>query len=271
MTHRTPALALLLCLLLAAPARAGSGGATAGTLPSARTFTTTPGTVAPGANVIFAFRATPGLQARVDLLRAGAAPVRAKLGRVPASGAVSIAWGTSGLAPGRYTARLAVTSRGLTAYARTALELVVPVPAALTATVPGVFPVQGPYTFGDRFGVARSGHSHQGQDVVAAEGTPVVAPVAGSVSWVAYQAGGAGYYVVVHAADGRDYAFMHFQDGSTAVTKDQAVSAGQRLGLVGATGDATGPHLHFEIWPGGWWAKGSQPIDPLPQLEAWAG
>ena len=88
----------------------------------------------------------------------------------------------------------------------------------------------------------------------------------------AYQAGGAGYYVVLHGADARDYVFMHLLAGSTAVAKDQAVVAGQRLGLVGATGDATGPHLHFEIWPDGWYAaKTSQPIDPLPQLKAWAG
>ena len=273
MTYRISALACLLFILFAAPARADStGGAVAGSLPSAGSFTTTPSTVAPGASVVFALRATPGLQARVDVLRTGAAPIRAKLGRVPASGVLSVSWATKGLAAGRYTARLAITSRGLTAYARTALSIVVPVAAMPAAVTSGVFPVQGQWSFGDGFGVARSGHTHQGQDITADAGTPVVSPVAGTVFWVAYQAAGAGYYVVVTGADGRNYVFMHFQEGSTAVSKGQAVTAGQRLGLVGATGDASGPHLHFEIWLNGWWAtKASTPIDPLPQLRAWSG
>ena len=71
--------------------------------------------------------------------------------------------------------------------------------------------------------------------------------------------------------DGRDYVFMHLQEGSTAVVKGQVVSAGQILGRAGSTGESTGPHLHFEIWPDGWYAAGSEPIDPLPDLLAWAG
>ena len=135
--------------------------------------------------------------------------------------------------------------------------------------------MQGAYSFGGegaRFGAGRTGHVHQGQDILAAEGTPVVTPVAGIVHWRAYQAKGAGYYVVIRGDDGRDYAFMHFQAGSTVVEKGQRVAAGQRLASVGNTGDSSGAHLHFEIWPDGWYASAdSHPIDPLPQLLLWAG
>jgi murein DD-endopeptidase MepM/ murein hydrolase activator NlpD len=121
-----------------------------------------------------------------------------------------------------------------------------------------------------RFGAPRSGHTHQGQDVIAPSGTPIVAPAAGTVTFVAYQASGAGYYVVMHEA-GQNiwYAFMHLLAGSTAVHTGQTVKRGQLLGKVGATGDAEGPHLHFEIWQGPWQA-GGHPIDPLPYLQQWA-
>jgi len=146
--------------------------------------------------------------------------------------------------------------------------------AAPPAAVNGVhrFPVAGPYSFGGpdaRFGAARTGHVHQGQDVMAAEGTPVVAPAAGVISYRAYQASGAGYYVVLDA-DGEqyDYVFMHLQSG-VLVTKGQRVTAGQQIGNVGHTGDAEGPHLHFEVWDGPWF-NGGHAIDPLPFLRAWA-
>ena len=62
------------------------------------------------------------------------------------------------------------------------------------------FPVAGPFSYGgadSRFGTGRKGHRHQGQDIAAAEGTPVVAPRGGTVKAVQYQAGGAGHYVVL--------------------------------------------------------------------------
>jgi murein DD-endopeptidase MepM/ murein hydrolase activator NlpD len=134
-----------------------------------------------------------------------------------------------------------------------------------------VFPVRGAYSWGDAFGVLRGTARHRGQDILAAEGTPVASPRAGTVSWRAYQAAGAGNYIVVHADDGRDFVFMHLQTGSMTVTKGAVLSAGQVFANVGSTGDATGPHLHFEIWPTGWYASdASQPIDPAPDLRAWA-
>lgn len=153
-----------------------------------------------------------------------------------------------------------------------------PVAATPTApgegTVAGAFPLTGSaYTFGGedaRFGAQRTGHIHQGQDVLAASGTPIVAPLAGSVLWKANQPCCAGIYLVVHGSDGRDYVFMHIKRGTVLVKVGDAVTAGQQLAQVGATGDASGPHLHFEIWVGGWYVNGGHPIDPLPQLQHWA-
>ena len=263
-------LAAVVIALFAAPAAHANstGGAAA---PTAAGFTATPQTVAEGSAVTFAFTATPKALTRVDLIAPGKPAVRARLGRVSGSGAMKAAW-TARVTPGRYTARLVVTVGGDKQYFRQ--PLTVTATTALAAAGSKTFPVQGPYTFGgegSKFGVARTGHTHQGQDLAAAEGTPVVSPVAGTVQHVAYQAKGAGYYVVIAGVDGRHYVFMHLQAGSTVVAQGAAVAAGQRIAAVGNTGGSSGPHLHFEIWVNGWWAtKASAPIDPLPELQAWA-
>ncbi|MBJ7329713.1 MAG: M23 family metallopeptidase [Solirubrobacteraceae bacterium] len=150
-----------------------------------------------------------------------------------------------------------------------------PAPTAPAVVNGGVFPVAGPHSLGGedgRFGAGRPGHIHQGQDIVAAEGLPVVAPFGGTIPWVDYQAGGAGHYVVLDGSDGRSYFFAHCKSGSVAVSKGAAVVAGAQLCQVGSTGSSTGPHLHFEIWVNGWRRdKSSAPIDPLPDLQAWGG
>jgi len=151
-----------------------------------------------------------------------------------------------------------------------------PVPPSLGGPGPtsGVFPVRGTYSLGGkdaRFGAGRTGHKHEGQDILAASGTPVVAPLAGQILFNDYQAGGAGRYVVLHAANGWEMFFAHCLAGSAPLEPGAVVSAGDQLCLVGATGDATGPHLHFELWPAGWReVKGTRPVDPLPQLQHWA-
>ncbi len=137
----------------------------------------------------------------------------------------------------------------------------------------GVFPVAGAFSFGGadaRFGAGRPDHIHEGHDITAAAGVPVVAPYGGTVSSTSFQASGAGEYVVLDAADGRDYFFAHCTRRSTVVAPGTVVAAGAPLCRVGSTGTASGPHLHFEIWIVGWRVKGGYPIDPLPELRAWA-
>jgi len=250
-------------------------------------------------------RGSARVQARVVVLRLpGSRPVaRVKLGWVKPGTRVSVPLPAGlQLRSGRYVVRLHAKDHRGHALARDArhpgrARLVVhrapvaagPVPpAATTAAVavvawpapapspggPGVFPVGGAFTFGTpdgRFGAGRTGHIHEGQDIPAAAGVPVVAPYAGVVSSVSYQAGAAGEYVVLDAVDGRDYFFAHCVRNSTTVAAGTAVAAGQQLCQVGTTGDSRGPHLHFEIWNGGWRVAGGYPIDPLPELRAWSG
>jgi murein DD-endopeptidase MepM/ murein hydrolase activator NlpD len=137
-----------------------------------------------------------------------------------------------------------------------------------------VFPIAGGFDWGGRgarFGARRSGHRHQGQDLTAARGTPLVAPHAGTVEVVRFQRAGAGHYVVIDGdAEDRDYVFMHLRRGSIPVRPGDALTAGEQIGQVGSSGASSGPHLHFEIWVGGWY-DGGRPIDPLPLLRDWAG
>jgi murein DD-endopeptidase MepM/ murein hydrolase activator NlpD len=139
------------------------------------------------------------------------------------------------------------------------------------ALAPHRFPIAGSFDWGgpdSRFGAKRKGHRHQGQDLVAASGTTVVAPYRGVVTAVQYQARGAGHYVVIEGAD-YDYVFMHLRSGSTLVRVGQRVRTGEAIAEVGSTGESSGPHLHFELWLGGWYTAG-HPIDPLPLLQSWA-
>jgi murein DD-endopeptidase MepM/ murein hydrolase activator NlpD len=270
-----PAIVVVAALLVAAPAQAQTGGAEYTPAPRA-SFTVSPASIAPGATVTVRYRIggrPRRVRVRVDLLpEAGGRPAATlQLGRQRTGRMRKATWRPE-LAPGRYTARLRATTlrrRG----ARTSQSLGFEILASPVQASSGVFPVQGPYSLGGadaRFGAGRTGHTHRGQDILAAAGTPVVSPRTGSVAWRAFQRDGAGHYLVVRGDDRRDYVFMHLQDGSLLVEKGQAVAAGERLGAVGSTGRSSGPHLHFEIWPGGWFAEGSQPIDPLPDLLDWA-
>jgi murein DD-endopeptidase MepM/ murein hydrolase activator NlpD len=132
------------------------------------------------------------------------------------------------------------------------------------------FPVRGPHDYGgagSRFGADRGDHRHQGQDIAAAQGTPLVAAHDGQVAFRQYQASGAGHYLVIHGADGTDSVYMHLPRRSK-LRPGERVLAGERLGKVGCTGSCTGPHLHFELWTPHWYDGGSA-FDPLRRLKRW--
>jgi murein DD-endopeptidase MepM/ murein hydrolase activator NlpD len=123
-----------------------------------------------------------------------------------------------------------------------------------------VCPVQGPHSFSNDWGAPRSGgrRTHQGNDILAPRGTPVVANVAGSWSKNTSNLGGLSYFL--HGKDGNTYFGAHL-DGYAS--EGGAVAAGQVIGYVGDTGDAKGgpTHLHFEFHPGGGAA-----VNPYPTL-----
>jgi hypothetical protein len=130
------------------------------------------------------------------------------------------------------------------------------------------FPILGPHGYGEyaaRFG---GGRGHQGQDVFAACGTPLVAARGGVVKFKQYHSR-AGYYLVIDGERTRtDYTYMHLQSAAL-VDKGDRVRTGQLIGYVGDTGDASGCHLHFEMWKAPGWYSGGSPFDPQPDLLAW--
>jgi murein DD-endopeptidase MepM/ murein hydrolase activator NlpD len=132
-----------------------------------------------------------------------------------------------------------------------------------------LFPVAGPHTFGDGFGAARSGHTHQGQDIMAACGTPEVAVSRAKVKWVSFQKLAGNYVVIRNKKLHQDYMYAHLA-ARASVTKGQVVQPGQQVGIVGETGDATACHLHFELWLGKWY-RGGHPVNPMPYLQTYLG
>lgn len=132
------------------------------------------------------------------------------------------------------------------------------------------FPVVGDFNWGQsgaQFGAGRSGRTHEGQDVFARTGTPLVAVREGKVVETGND-GGRGNYVAIYSAEARQtYVYLHMNRPSR-VRPGERVQAGQGVGEVGCTGSCFGTHLHFEVRAG----KGTQaaPIDPEPLLARWA-
>jgi peptidoglycan LD-endopeptidase LytH len=136
-----------------------------------------------------------------------------------------------------------------------------PAPPPAPAGAGMVCPVQGPVSFVDSFGAPRSGgRAHQGVDMMAAMGTPTVAPVSGRVEHRGNATGGLSWWL--YGDNGDEYFGTHL----SAYANEGVgwVGAGTVIGYVGDSGNAAGtPHLHFEIHPGGGGA-----INPFPDTAA---
>jgi len=124
------------------------------------------------------------------------------------------------------------------------------------------FPVGGPHTPGDGFG-GRPGH--KGADLLGDCGTPLRAMDDARVRLVDTEAS-AGRFVVLRADSGRELVYMHLSDVDVAA--GQRLRAGERVGSLGRTGNATTCHLHLEVWTAPGWYAGGEPRDPAPSLRA---
>ena len=130
-----------------------------------------------------------------------------------------------------------------------------------------VFPIDGSFAWGGpETGFGDRGGSHDGEDVFADCGTPLVAAAAGRVA-VSDEDGGAGIHLVIRRPDkAGDHVYMHLQSAPPVDVGDR-VEAGDRIGRVGRSGNASACHLHFETWTAPGWFRGGEARDPRPALE----
>lgn len=135
----------------------------------------------------------------------------------------------------------------------------------LLSELPTVWPVKGhsghiSFLFGPNLDpISRNRwYLHRGLDIAGVPGTPLVAAADGKVVEVDYNANGYGNYVIIKHKYGIYTLYAHQQ--RVYVSVGDLVSQGQTIGLMGASGRVTGPHLHFEI------RIGTQIVDPLVYL-----
>ncbi|WP_416063833.1 peptidoglycan DD-metalloendopeptidase family protein [Rhodococcus indonesiensis] len=114
--------------------------------------------------------------------------------------------------------------------------------------------------FGERWGTR-----HKGIDLAGAVGTPIYAS-ADAVVRHAGPASGFGQWVVLdHVQGGQLVSTVYGHIDTYTVAVGEQVRAGQQIATLGNRGQSTGPHLHWEVWPGGW---GTEAVDPLPYYDA---
>ncbi len=106
-------------------------------------------------------------------------------------------------------------------------------------------------------------YGHYGIDIDGSTGDRIVAAGSGTVTFTGWKSNGGGYQVWIAHGSGLYSTYNHMS--SVSVGRGQRVSRGQSLGRMGATGNVTGSHLHFEVWKGPIW-NGGQRVNPLGYL-----
>ena len=162
-----------------------------------------------------------------------------------------------------------------------ASSLAVPLASGGTRAVPRlIFPVVGPVTYTNDFGDPRGRLPHQGNDIMAAKKSPIVAVEDGKVSFWTSSAS-AGCLLYLHGRSGTMYEYIHLNNDRTMKNDNKGkcvagtayakglkngarVKAGQPIGYVGDSGDANGiaSHLHFELHP-----HGGRAVSPFRYLK----
>lgn len=131
----------------------------------------------------------------------------------------------------------------------------------------GACPVAGAVSFSDTWGAPRSGgRTHEGVDMIAARGTPIVAIYSGTIKRISTSTLG-GKSLWLRAGNGDEFYYAHLDDYGD-ISVGQSVSEGYVVGYNGSTGNAPDwlPHLHFEFHPGG-----GGPVNPYPLVKSICG
>lgn len=149
----------------------------------------------------------------------------------------------------------------------------VPGDASIPETTRLVFPLPtGTYTQTSPFGprtdpITGEPSFHRGNDWAAADGTAIFALADGRVTYAGMVGGYSGQVTIEHTIGGERVAtvYIHMWAHGIHVKAGDRVIAGQHIGDVGSSGHSTGPHLHFQVHPGG---AGAAAVDPVPWLAA---
>lgn len=130
------------------------------------------------------------------------------------------------------------------------------------------FPIQGGGRYSNDWGAPRSGgRGHEGTDIFAATGTPIVAVVDGKITAAGDDGGKGGLRIWLNGT----YYYAHLSRLAKGLKAGQMVKAGQVIGYVGDSGNAKGgePHLHFGVDPRGRQSAGDSWTNPYELLKGW--